>query len=339
MLQTKQDCVVVVKMTGGFLPFYLTVTLILSRLSRIGGEQQEELEDDYASTTTDEGNNNNNGLLDDDPDGLGSDDRVMLFFMFLVFGYIIALLGSMLAYISWQDDRILDLYLEEGLPVEGDVVSIEHTRGGAGGGQYRRSSGSNAGGKGGCSEYGKPEKEYLVSVEYVQFLSQSYPVRIRKQLRVWESEFVVQPDTYPASLYNNNNRSQQQQQPRWEETNTQQNPTTAVSDNNIEHSTTTNNNSSGGVSGNHVCSIGRCTSLELDGLPLDSITDCPQHLQQQNQYNNNAIIPQIEIGVSAGEDSFFQDLSSKQYGKKLHLLVLPNHHLSALPSRHTSNDG
>lgn len=267
-------------MTRGFL-LSLSVALIVARLARVGGEQEGQ------DAPTDEGG----GGLDEmnfNEDGLGSDDRVILFFMFLFFAYITALLGSLLAYISWQDDRILDLYLEEGLRVEGDVVSIEHIRGSGGGGQQRRGSGEV-----GCGEYGNPQKEYLVSVEYVQFLTESYPIRIRKDLRVLERE-LVHPN-YPEL----DNRSQGREKTDGHKTATDG-----------EH----------GGPGN-VCATGTCASLEMD-VPLDSITDCPQP------------IPEIEIGVTAGEDSFFKNLSFRHYGKKLDLLVLPNLHLSALPAQH-----
>jgi hypothetical protein len=85
--------------------------------------------------------------------------------MFVLFGFLLSVFGSCLAYVSYLEDRLLAQYFDQGCSVIGDVVSSEFTRGV-----------SN-------------NEEYFVSVEYAFILSSNYPVRIRKQVRVLEGQF------------------------------------------------------------------------------------------------------------------------------------------------------
>ena len=108
-------------------------------------------------------------------DELSSDEELFLFFMFSFFALCVSLFGSFLLYISFLDDRIMKLYVDEGNLVEGEVVATAFTRG-------VDTDVENMG-------KWNSEKEYFVSIEYSILLSENYPIRIRKQLRVLESDF------------------------------------------------------------------------------------------------------------------------------------------------------
>lgn len=181
----------------------------------------------------------------------------------------------------------MDLYFDKGLHVEGDVVSTEFARCGGGGQKC------GGGGVGGWGEYENQQKEYLVSVEYNRLLSSTYPVRIRKQLRVMEGE-LFHPD-HPE-------RDQAQRQKR--------------------HAPVVATESERDVTSNP-CSVAHCgTSIEIDA-PMKSFADCPYAAPK----------PLIEIEACARKDSFFGTFHFNR-GTKLELLVMPNHHLSALPVGH-----
>lgn len=185
---------------------------------------------------------------------LGSNDEIFLFFIFLFFAFSVSLFGSFLSYVSYLDDRIMQLYVEEGNLVEGEVVATEFTRGVAG----ATSSDNEEIAK----NFNSSQKEYFVTIEYSHLLSENYPIRIQKQLRVLEGDFFHQGA----------------------------NPSDPCS--NIDP-----------------CSF-NCTTGE----------------------NNTTIIPRPRIEIIASKDSFFKSFQF-DHGKKLELLVLPNHHLSALPAR------
>ena len=108
---------------------------------------------------------------------LGSNDEIFLFFIFLFFACCVSLFGSFLSYVSYLDDKIMKLYVDEGNLVEGEVVATEFTRGAYAGDE---DTGKN---------FNNVQKEYFVSVEYPFLLSENYPIRIRKQLRVLEGDF------------------------------------------------------------------------------------------------------------------------------------------------------
>lgn len=178
-----------------------------------------------------------------DDEELGSDDELFLFFMFSLFAFCVSLCGSFLLYISYLDDRIMKLYADKGDLVEGEVIATEFTRGVTDGGIENTGNSSS-------------QKEYFVSVEYGILLSENYPIRIRKQLRVLECDFHA--------------------------------------------------DSSG--RGNHPCTFG-CV---------------PEEEAVASKEN-----PRIEI--IASRDSFFKSVQF-DHERKLKLLVLPDHHLSALPA-------
>jgi hypothetical protein len=125
-------------------------------------------------------------------DGIGYDDKIMLFFVFGFFGFTVSLFGSFLGYISSLEDKIIRQYLNMGNVILGDVVSTEFTRGvGSSNGNVRFTFGS--------------PKEYFVSVEYSQQLSTNYPIRVRKQLRVLEDEFFSPDHQEVAHTYSQSN--------------------------------------------------------------------------------------------------------------------------------------
>ena len=178
---------------------------------------------------------------------LGSHDELFLFFLFSFFALCLSLFGSLMLYISYLDDRIMQLYSEEGNLVEGEVVATVFTRG----------VNANIENIGNYSS----QREYFLSIEYTVLLSESYPVRIRKQLRVLECDF-LNPGRYPRSCEKN--------------------------------------------------SPGSC-EYNSEGKAVAC------------KFNQR-----IEI-VTSG-DSFFKSFQF-DHGRKLQLLVLSDHHLSALPAR------
>jgi hypothetical protein len=184
---------------------------------------------------------------------LGSNDEIFLFFIFLFFAFSVSLFGSFLSYVSYLDDRIMQLYVEEGNLVEGEVVATEFTRGVADTSSDNEETAMN---------FSSSQKEYFVTIEYSHLLSENYPIRIRKQLRVLEGDFFHQ-----------------------------------------------------GANPSDPCS-------SIDPCSFDCTTEG----------NNTTIIPRPRIEIIARKDSFFKSFQF-DHGKKLELLVLPNHHLSALPAR------
>mmetsp|Transcript_42399 Transcript_42399/g.47381 ORF Transcript_42399/g.47381 Transcript_42399/m.47381 type:complete len:333 (-) Transcript_42399:108-1106(-) len=180
--------------------------------------------------------------------GLGSDDEIFIFFIFVFFAFSVSLFGSILSYVSYLDDRIMKLYVEEGSLVEGEVVATEFTRG--------VDNSDN-------EEIGKnvnSQKEYFVTIEYSHLLSENYPIRIQKQLRVLEGDFFHQ-----------------------------------------------------GANPSGSCNI---------------VDPCSFHCTS----GHNNILPTPRVEIIKNQDSFFKSFQF-DHGKKLELLVLPNHHLSALPAR------
>jgi len=135
------------------------MTLVIFSANVINADQ------DDASATTDDATDNK----------LGSEDEIFLFILFLFFALCVSFFGSFLLYLSYLDDRIMKRYAEEGILLKGEVVTTEFTRGVDG---DMTKLGDNNG-----------QKEYFVSLEYSYNLSDNYPIRIRKQLRVLECDF------------------------------------------------------------------------------------------------------------------------------------------------------
>lgn len=139
--------------------YVLLMALVIFGANVINADQAD------ASATTD----------DTTDDKLGSEDETFLFILFSFFALCVSFFGSFLLYISYLDDRIMKRYSEEGVLLEGEVVTTEFTRWVDG--DMTKLGDSNG------------QKEYFVSIEYSYNLSENYPIRIRKQLRVLKCDF------------------------------------------------------------------------------------------------------------------------------------------------------
>jgi hypothetical protein len=117
-------------------------------------------------------------------DGFGEDGWILAVVMSLLFAFCFSLFGSVLGYISFLDDAIMKRYQTgEAFVVEADIYSTEFARGAGHG------SPSLVGFEGN-------QREYCVTVKYDQIICESYRIRIRKQIRVLESDFIL-PDHLP----------------------------------------------------------------------------------------------------------------------------------------------
>jgi hypothetical protein len=108
-------------------------------------------------------------------DGFGEDGWILVVVMSLLFAFCISLFGSVLGYISFVDDAIMKRYQDEAFVVEADIHSTEFARG--------------AGHNGSLLCFEGNQREYCVTVEYDQIISESYRIRIQKQIRALESDF------------------------------------------------------------------------------------------------------------------------------------------------------
>jgi hypothetical protein len=124
---------------------------------------------------------------------IGGDDDVILFFLFVLFGFVVSVFGSLLCYVSFLEDRLMQEYMKEGVRIEGDVVAMEFTRG-VGRNEEALMKFDN-------------EKEYFVTIKYSFLLSGIYPVRVRKQLRLFEGEFIHPDQPEFNSPHPRNNKS------------------------------------------------------------------------------------------------------------------------------------
>jgi hypothetical protein len=105
------------------------------------------------------------------------DGCLMVVMMSLLFALCISFCGSMLGYVSFLDDNLLKRYQEEASVVRADVCSADCVR-------------TVGDGCSGCSDRGTDQREYCATIEYNQIISECYPIRVRKQIRALESDFV-----------------------------------------------------------------------------------------------------------------------------------------------------
>lgn len=96
----------------------------------------------------------------------------------LIFGFFIILFCTVLGYFSFMEDALMRQYIKKGEVIKGDVMKAEFARGG---GQV-----------GACSNK-RAIAEYNIFVEYPRELSTNYEVRIRKQMKAKETDFVRRP--------------------------------------------------------------------------------------------------------------------------------------------------
>lgn len=94
----------------------------------------------------------------------------------LMFGFFIILFGTVIAYFSFMEDSLMRTYIKDGDLIKGDVMSAEFSRGG---GQVGAP----------CSNK-RAIAEYIVFVEYSRKLRSNYDVRVRKQMKAKETDFI-----------------------------------------------------------------------------------------------------------------------------------------------------
>ena len=99
---------------------------------------------------------------------------MVVIFSFM-FGFFIILFGVVTAYFSVMEDLLMRRYIEKGEIIRGDVMSVEYARGG---------------GRVGVCSQSRQSTEYITFVEYTRQLSTNYTVRVRKQMKVRETDFV-----------------------------------------------------------------------------------------------------------------------------------------------------
>jgi hypothetical protein len=109
------------------------------------------------------------------------DGCLMVVITSLLFALCISLCGSVLAYVSFLDDKLLKRYQAEASVVRADVCSADCVR--------RVGNGWS-----GCAGRSSDQREYCATIEYNQIISESYQIRVRKQIRALESDF-VDPDS------------------------------------------------------------------------------------------------------------------------------------------------
>jgi hypothetical protein len=134
----------------------------------------------------------------DEPSGseFSESDWIMIVVLSLVFAFFVFFLGFVLGYVSILDDSVLRQYKNEGIVVLAEVSSADLARGrGRNRNMPRKSDNhdkSNIDSCGLVTNVYLDDPEYVAIVEYIQELSGHYRVRIRKQVRVLESDFIYQ---------------------------------------------------------------------------------------------------------------------------------------------------
>ena len=116
-----------------------------------------ETYDDFVEYNSDDGDNQ---------------DWYIIFILSLFFGFCFTFCGSIVGYFSLKEDKLMRDYKNFGQVAQGDIMSAESVRNH---GMWFNSS--------------LKLNEYLVFVEYTHLLADNYPIRVRKKLRVKESDF------------------------------------------------------------------------------------------------------------------------------------------------------
>jgi uncharacterized Tic20 family protein len=130
-------------------------------------------------------------------------DWIMIVVLSLVFAFFVFFLGFVIGYVSILDDSVLRQYQNEGIVVLADVASADLARGrGRNRNMPRKSDDQDKNNVDSCglvTNVYLDDPEYVAIVEYIQELSGHYRVRVRKQVRVLESDFIYQ-DTEGALI-------------------------------------------------------------------------------------------------------------------------------------------
>lgn len=110
-----------------------------------------------------------------DADALIDLDWIMVVLISLLFALCVSFFGAVLGCVAELDGSIMRRYHEEGEVVHANIISTEFARG------------SKASGGGTCIS--DNHIEYTAVVEYDRMTSTAYRIKVRKQLRVRESDF------------------------------------------------------------------------------------------------------------------------------------------------------
>ena len=111
-----------------------------------------------------------------DADALIDGEWIMAVLISLLYALCVSFLGGALGCLAELEDSIMKRYYEEGQVVHANIISTEFARG------------SNASGGGTCISDG--HIEYTAVVEYDRMTSTDYRIKVRKQLRVRESDLI-----------------------------------------------------------------------------------------------------------------------------------------------------
>ena len=111
-----------------------------------------------------------------DADVLVDGEWIMAVLISLIYALCVSFLGGALGCLAELEDSIMKRYYEEGQVVNANIISTEFARG------------SNASGGGACVSDG--HIEYTAVVEYYRMTSADYRIKVRKQLRVRESDVI-----------------------------------------------------------------------------------------------------------------------------------------------------
>lgn len=106
---------------------------------------------------------------------VAADEWYMLLSLSLMFGYCITLLGTGILSFSVHEDALMRRYRDEGEVVRGNVMTAAVVRGG---GQVE------------CCSKAKAKPAFIAFVEYNRNMTKDYAVRIRKQVKVSQVDFI-----------------------------------------------------------------------------------------------------------------------------------------------------
>lgn len=123
----------------------------------------------------------NDSLVDTADDGVhrennGEEERFVVLILSLMFGFIITLVGSGIIYFFLQEDSLMRRYRNEGEVVRATVMMAAFIRGGD---QVE------------CCTKTKTQPELTVFVEYNWLFAKDYMVRVRKQVKSRQDDFVA----------------------------------------------------------------------------------------------------------------------------------------------------
>eukprot|EP00957_Ditylum_brightwellii_P076940 5848010-Ditylum_brightwellii.AAC.1 len=158
--------------------FLMTIMYFLCRLETVLAEEEGNMEnqgDDEFDDNMDLSENDHDEVIEDEYEWYA----ILLFS--LIFGYMITLFGVVVGYVSFKEDRLLRQYRDDGLVIKADVLSADLIRNAQG---MTTNQGVNS------KTSLIAEAEYSILVQYITLLTDSYPVRIQKQLKARGSDII-----------------------------------------------------------------------------------------------------------------------------------------------------